>query len=251
MMRHLNLSIEQEVVRAIEGVDLAEIRRCYRDQDEFVVLDRFLTRLVIDQLLLDVDSLAPRVNRNYVPGHKKGGIVSFYALLNQAPAILSLYRSPAWLTFLSRLVEAPLMLCPEDDPHSCALYYYTEPGDHIGFHYDTSYYKGKRYTVLIGLVERSEHCRLVARVRKHGEAEEIRETRIPMAPGTVALFNGDKLWHAVTPLGMDEERIVLTLQYVTNQEMGPIKKMFSNRKNAFAHFGPAALLRWNPPKGKG
>jgi len=251
MMRHLNLSIEQEVVRAIEGVDLEEIRRCYRDQDEFVVLDRFLTRLVIDQLLLDVDSLAPRVNRNYVPGHKKGGIVSFYALLNQAPAILSLYRSPAWLTFLSRLVEAPLMLCPEDDPHSCALYYYTEPGDHIGFHYDTSYYKGKRYTVLIGLVERSEHCRLVARVRKHGEAEEIRETRIPMDPGTVALFNGDKLWHAVTPLGMEEERIVLTLQYVTNQEMGPLKKMFSNHKNAFAHFGPAALLRWNPSKGKG
>jgi hypothetical protein len=39
MMRHLKLSIEQEVVRAIEGVDLAEIRRCYRDQDEFVVVD--------------------------------------------------------------------------------------------------------------------------------------------------------------------------------------------------------------------
>jgi hypothetical protein len=72
-----------------------------------------------------------------------------------------------------------------------------------------------------------------------------------MDPGTVAFFNGDKLWHAVTPLGMGEERIVLTLQYVTNQEMGPFKKMFSNRKNAFAHFGPAALLRWNPSKGKG
>lgn len=250
-MRHLKLSIEQEVVRAIEGVDLAEIRRCYRDQDEFVVLDRFLTRPVVDQLLLEVDSLASGVNRNYVSGHKKGGSVSFYALLNQAPAILSLYRSPAWLMFLSRLVDAPLMLCPEDDPHSCALYYYTEPGDHIGFHYDTSYYKGKRYTVLIGLVERSEHCRLVARVRKHGEAEEIRETRIPMEPGTVVLFNGDKLWHAVTPLGKGEERIILTLQYVTNQEMRPFKKMFPNRKDAFAYFGPAALLPWNSSKGKG
>jgi len=53
------------------------------------------------------------------------GSVSFYARLSQAPAILSLYRSPALLTFLSRLVDAPLMLCPEDDPHSCALYYYT------------------------------------------------------------------------------------------------------------------------------
>lgn len=251
MMRHLQLSIEREVEQTIEGVDLIDTRRCYRDQNEFVVLDRFLTQPVVDQLLREVDVLTPDVNRNYVPGHKKGGSVGFYSMLSQAPAILSLYRSPALLMFLSRLVDAPLMLCPEDDPHSCALYYYTQPGDHIGFHYDTSYYKGKRYTVLIGLVERSEHCRLVARVRKRGETEEIRETRIPMDPGTAVLFNGDKLWHAVTPLGKDEKRIILTLQYVTNQEMGPFKKMFSNLKDAFAYFGPAALLRWNPSKRKG
>ena len=250
-MRHLKLNIEGEVARAIEGVDLVETRRCYRDQNEFVLLDRFLTQPAVDRLLRELDVLTPDVNRNYVPGHKKGGSVGFYSILSQAPAILSLYRSPALLTFLSRLVEAPLMLCPENDPHSCALYYYTQPGDHIGFHYDTSYYKGKRYTVLIGLVERSEHCRLVARVRKHGEAEEIRETRIPMDPGTVVLFNGDKLWHAVTPLGKDEERIILTLQYVTNQEMGPFNRAFSNLKDAVAYFGPAALLRWKPSKGKG
>ena len=250
-MRHLKLSIEGEVARAIEGVDLVDTRRSYRDQNEFVVLDRFLTQPLVDQLLREVDMLTPGVNRNDVPGHKKGGSVSFYALLSQTPAILSLYRSPALLTFLSRLVGVPLMLCPEDDPHSCALYYYTQPGDHIGFHYDTSYYKGKRYTVLIGLVERSEHCRLVARVRKRGENEEIRETRVPMDPGTIVLFNGAKLWHAVTPLGKGEERIILTLQYVTNQEMGPFKKMFPTLKDAFAYFGPAALLRWNPTKGKG
>lgn len=250
-MRHLKLSIEGEVDRAIEGVDLVDTRRSYRDQNEFVVLDRFLTQPLVDQLLREVDVLTPGVNRNDVPGHKKGGSVSFYALLSQAPAILSLYRSPALLTFLSRLVGVPLMLCPEDDPHSCALSYYTQPGDHIGFHYDTSYYKGKRYTVLIGLVERSEQCRLVARVRKRGENEEIRETRVPMDPGTIVLFNGAKLWHAVTPLGKGEERIILTLQYVTNQEMGPFKKMFPTLKDAFAYFGPAALLRWNPTKGKG
>ena len=251
MIRNLKLNIDREVVRAIEGVNLAEVRSSYRDQNEFVMLDRFLTQPVVDQLLREVDQLTPNVNRNYVPGHKKGGSVSFYTILSQASAILSLYRSPALLTFLSRLVEAPLLLCPENDPHSCALYYYQQPGDHIGFHYDTSYYKGKRYTVLIGLVERSEHCRLVARVETHGETEELRETRIAMDPGTLVLFNGDKLWHAVTPLGKDEERIILTLQYVTNQEMGPFKKMFSNLKDAVAYFGPAALLPWNPSKEKG
>lgn len=251
MIRNLKLNIDQEVVRAIERVDLAEVRQCYRDQNEFVVLEHLLPQRVVDQFLHEVELLTPDVNRNYVPGHKKGASVSFYAILRQAPAILSLYRSPAWLLFLSRIVEEPLMLCPEDDPHSCALYYYQQPGDHIGFHYDTSYYKGKRYTVLLGLVERSEHCRLVARVCKQGETEEIRETRIPMDPGTFVFFNGDKLWHAVTPLGKGEERIILTLQYVTNQEMGPFKKMFSNLKDAVAYFGPAALLPWNQSKEKG
>ena len=41
MMRHLDLSIEGEMVRAIEGVDLREARRCYRDQNEFVMLNVF------------------------------------------------------------------------------------------------------------------------------------------------------------------------------------------------------------------
>jgi len=43
-----------------------------------------------DQLHCEVDVLASDVNRHYVPGHKMGGSASFYALLNQAPAILSL-----------------------------------------------------------------------------------------------------------------------------------------------------------------
>ena len=38
------------------------------------------------------------------------------------------------------------------------LYYYTEAGDHIGYHYDTSYYKGSRYTILMGLVDKSTQC---------------------------------------------------------------------------------------------
>lgn len=250
-MKSLAAGIEESLGGAIERQNTHGIRRAYWDQDEFVLLEGFVPPAVVEPCLFEIEQVRSDIHRNYVPGHKQGGSVSFYVIQEKAPAILALYRSPALRTFLSRLVKAPLKLCPEDDPHSCALYYYTRPGDHIGFHYDTSYYRGGRYTVLIGLVERSEHCRLVARVRKHGQTEEIRETRIPMNPGNVVLFNGDKLWHAVTPLGKGEERVVLTLQYVTNQEMGPFKKMFSNLKDAFAYFGPAALLRWNPSKGKG
>jgi len=67
-MRCLTLSIEEGVEEAIEGVDLKETRRCYRDQSEFVVLDRFLTQPVVDQLLREVDVLTHDVNRNYGNG---------------------------------------------------------------------------------------------------------------------------------------------------------------------------------------
>ena len=51
-------------------------------------------------------------------------------------------KSPAFVDFLSRLAGARLLPCPDDDPHACALYFYAEPGDHMGFHYDNSYYRG-------------------------------------------------------------------------------------------------------------
>ncbi len=40
-----------------------------------------------------------------------------------------------------------------------------------------------------------------------------------------------------------EERIVLTMEYVTNPERGIFQRFVSNMKDAIAYFGPAALRR--------
>ncbi len=129
-----------------------------------------------------------------------------------------------------------LQPCPASDPHACALYFYTEPGDHIGFHYDTSYYRGERFTVLVGLVERSS-SRLVCQLFKDVLGREPVDLDLKTDPGTLALFNGDKLWHAITPLGDGEERVSLTLEYVTDPSMPPLKRFVSNMKDAIAYFG--------------
>ncbi len=245
-MKTLALDVEPSVQRVLEGVDFDQVHSRYWEQNEFVFLERYLPPEILNQILSEVEAVRPKINRNYVPTHKKGGSVSYYTLRRETPSILALYESPTFKKFLSRLTERDLLCCPEDDPHSCALYFYTEPGDHIGFHYDHSYYKGNRYTVLIGLVERSQSCRLVARLYKGQPSWEIREMRIPMEPGSMVVFNGDKLWHAVTPLEAGGERVILTLQYVTDQRMGPVKQLFSNMKDAFAYFGPAVFLRRKP-----
>ena len=156
---------------------------------------------------------------------------------------LDLYRSPALIDFMSRLVGAAVMPCPDDDPHACALYFYTEPGDHIGFHYDTSYYKGARYTLLMGLVQRSAQCRLIGQLYKGDSTREMRELQLATPPGALVIFNGNKLWHAITPLEEGAERIVLTMEYVTNPEMGSFHRFVSNMKDAIAYFGFSAVLR--------
>jgi hypothetical protein len=115
-------------------------------------------------LLPEVEQLRAEVHRNYLPRHKKGGSVSYYTLEGPGGANAVPPSRPARLPELAR--GGPVMPCPEEDPHACALYFYTEPGDHIGFHYDTSSYQRARYTVLVGLGQRSQHCQLVCQLYK-------------------------------------------------------------------------------------
>lgn len=237
-------SLGEAIDRAVAALDLDRVRKAYWDQNEFVVLPGFLPRALVDGLLVpQVERLKPELNRNYIPRHKKGGSVSYFTIREKGPEFLALYQSRSFIDFLSRLADARLMLCPDNDPHACALYYYTEPGDHIGFHYDTSYYKGARYTLLMGLVDRSPQCRLVCQLYKDDSSRSTQELQLATRPGDLVIFNGDKLWHAVTPLGNGEERVVLTMEYVTAQEMGRLKRIYSNLKDAFAYFGIKTILK--------
>ena len=235
-------SVTQELNKTIARYPNESIAKIYFEQGEFLSIEQFLPQEVIDQFLAEVELVRPWLNRNYIPIHKKGGSVSYYLLRQWAPAILALYRSPAFVQWLSRIVGVPLQLCPDDDPHACALYFYTEAGDHIGWHYDTSYYNGARYTVLLGLLDRST-SRLECRLHTKEPGREVQELSLATTPGVLILFNGDKLYHAVTPLGEGEERIVLTMEYVTDSTMSPAKRWFSNLKDAFAYFGLTALFR--------
>lgn len=240
------------VARAIAALDFERVRREYWEQNEFIFLERFLPPgVVAERLLPHLPRLRPHVHRTYIPRFKKGGSVSAYLLAEHAPEFLEVYRTPAFREFLSRLVGTPLSLCPDNDPHACALYFYTEPGDHIGFHYDTSHYKGNRYTVLMGLIQRSEACRLACHLYKDEPGRPVQELTLATEPGSMVIFNGNRLWHAITPLQAGEERVSLTLEYVTDPRMTPLKRLFSNMKDAFAYFGVRALLRRGRPSRAG
>jgi hypothetical protein len=215
-------------------------------QGSFLYLDEFLPRETTSQLAASARALTDQVNRNYLPGHKQGGSVSRYTIDALAPCIAQLYRSQRLISLLEQICGERLLPCPHDDPHAYALYYYTLPGDHIGWHYDTSYYNGRRYTLLLGVIDDSS-CRLeyVLHTRENGVPQEAGSVQIP--PGGLVFFDGDKLRHRITPLQVNEIRISLTFQYVTDPSMRPWWRFVSNMKDAVAYFGFRQLMR----RGKG
>jgi hypothetical protein len=231
-----------EIDTAVDRLDGAALAREYWAQDEFVVIPRFLPAAALAPLQDDVRRLEPDLNRNYIPRHKKGGSVSHFAIADEGPALLAFYHSERFRRFLSGLVRAGLQLCPDEDPHACALYFYTEPGDHMGYHYDTSYYKGARYTVLFGLVQDSS-SRLLCRLHTRQAGREPVDLAVATEPGTMVIFNGDKVYHGVSPSREGDRRVVFTMEYVTSREMGRAQRLFSNLKDAFAYFGVGALWR--------
>lgn len=240
-------SLAAEIDAALDRLDAARLSREYWAQDEFLFIERLLPPAAVEALLDDVRRLEPGLNRNYIPRHKKGGSVSHFAIAHDGPALLAFYRSERFRRFLGDLVGAELQLCPDEDPHACALYFYTEAGDHMGYHYDTSYYRGARYTVLFGLVQDSS-SRLLCRLHTRRPGHPPVEMAVATEPGSMVIFNGDKVYHGVSPSREGERRVVFTMEYVTSREMGRVQRLFSNLKDAFAYFGIRALW-WGRGRG--
>ena len=229
---------EEAMREALGRFDADALEERFHEQNGLLVLEDFLPKALLEELLgLYEGDLASRIHRNYVPRQKKGGSVSRHILDRRAPAFPALYRSPAFRAFLETITGETLLDCPDGDPHAYALYCYTEPGDHIGWHFDTSFYKGKRFTILLGLIE-NESCRLDCELFKKVERRPTESRSITIQPGTLVFFDGDNLWHRVSPMAEgDGPRVVLTMELLTDTAMNPFRRLVSNVKDAAAYFG--------------
>jgi hypothetical protein len=220
----------------------AQLHESFGEQGSFLYLEDFLPRDYTERLIDAVHAVTPAVNRNYLPGHKQGGSVSRHAIDRLAPFIADLYRSEALVKWLETISGDKLQLSPADDPHAYALYFYTRPGDHIGWHYDTSYYEGRRYTMLLGVIDDSS-CRLDYELHTRNAEVSDAPGSVQYPPGALVFFDGDKLRHRITPLGANEMRVSLTFEYVTNPNMRPWQRFISNMKDSIAYFGFGQVFR--------
>src|SRR3990167_2132543 len=207
-------------------------------RQQFLVIPQFLPQSYVqDHYLSEVNDCDAHVHRVHVGRFKKSGSVSSQLLKKYAPSLYSLYHSDALKQYVEKIVGESVKLCPDSDPHAVALYYYTEPGDHIGVHYDKSFYRGQRYTVLFGLIQNSAASQLIC----YPGASKLNRRKNPVTvhtyPGTLVIFSGNTLWHEVTPLAKNEKRVILTMEFVTDVRMTPWNRFISHTKDRFLYFG--------------
>lgn len=244
---HAPATADRIVAVAVAAHDADSLQQDFARQGGFIYLDKFLPQEAADRLADLARALQPDLNRNYLPGHKQGGSISRHTIDQRAPFIAELYRSKTLIGFLEKLTGDTLLPSPDDDPHAYALYYYTKPGDHIGWHYDTSYYDGRRYTLLIGVIDESS-CRLDYELHTRNPDVADEPGSVQIADGGIVLFDGDTLRHRITPLGANEIRVSLTFEYVTDPGMRPWKRFISNMKDAIAYFGFRQVFKQLAPR---
>jgi len=226
----------------LQQLNTKALQREFEEHGAFLYLKDFLPAQITTELVGAASACLDSVNRNYLPGHKQGGSVSRHTIDAAAPFIAELYRSPTLIAWLESLCGEHLLVSPASDPHAYALYYYTREGDHIGWHYDTSYYRGRRFTLLLGVIDESS-CQLEYELhtREPEVAKVAGSVRCP--PGGLVFFDGDKLRHRITPLRQGEMRVSLTFEYVTDPRMHAGWRLISNMKDAIAYFGLRQVFR--------
>jgi hypothetical protein len=119
------------------------------------------------------------------------------------------------LGVVSRLVGVWVGPTPIHDQSSLSLLFYNKPGDHIGWHYDHNFYRGRHFTLLLALVNNGRAARglshAVLKARVGGK-----EIGISTAPNTLVVFEGALVQHQVTPIQEGERRVILSMTYCTD-----------------------------------
>ena len=202
------------------------------------VIPKFLPAQAFEDIRAEATRLAT-VERSHIPTHKKGGTVAYERVIEHAPVLAELYHSPEMARLVSRIVGLDVKPTPLHDQSSLSVLFYDRPGDHIGWHYDHNFYRGRHFTVLIPLVNDGHaegglsHATLIAKL-------DGVDRQIATPPNTLIIFEGARVLHRVTPIRDGERRLVLSMTYCADPRAGFFRETARRIKDT-AFFGVRAL----------
>jgi hypothetical protein len=201
-------------------------------------LDNVLPSDEFSRLVEDVEKLV-ETERSYLPAHKKGGTVAYETLKRRAPRLVELYRSRDLQGLVSDIVKLEIGPTPLHDQNSCSVLFYEKPGDHIGWHYDHNFYKGRHFTVLLSIINRGREANGLSQARLMVR-QKGRERIVPTPPNAVIVFEGARVRHKVTPIAEGEKRVIWSMTYCADPRNSAFQGVARRIKDT-AFFGVRAL----------
>lgn len=190
------------------------------------------------RLVGEVEDLV-ETERSYLPAHKKGGTVAYETLERQAPNLVELYRSSELCSLVSDVVRLKVEATPLHDQSSCSVLFYEKPGDHIGWHYDHNFYRGRHFTVLVPMVNRGREPNGLSQARLMAR-QNGRDQIIPTPPNSMIVFEGARVRHKVTPIGEGERRLIWSMTFCADPRNSALQGVARRVKDT-AFFGFRAL----------
>lgn len=201
-------------------------------------LDNVLPPQDFARLLSEAEELV-ETERSYLPAHKKGGTVAYETLERQAPSLVELYRSPELRSLISDIVRLKVEPTPLHDQSSCSVLFYEKPGDHIGWHYDHNFYRGRHFTVLVPMVNRGREANGLSQARLMAR-QKGRDQIIATPPNSMIVFEGARVRHKVTPIGEGERRVIWSMTFCSDPRSSAMQGVARRVKDT-AFFGLRAL----------
>lgn len=215
-----------------------EQRSAFKRQ-HLVALPAFADARLVGRLLDEANGNRERMVRSYIPTHKKGAALSYQAIHLHGPLCLAFYHSPLVMDCVSKVVGQLVYPTPVQDQSSLSVLAYLEAGDHINWHFDHNFYRGRHFTVLLCLENRGSNSGLSASqftFRDRSRQEQV----VPLQPGTLVLFEGARVLHKASPTVSGDCRIILSMTYCTNPQISWLKEGARRAKDT-AFFGLRAL----------
>lgn len=209
------------------------------ERDWLLRVENFLAPETFQRLQQECLENLPHLERNYVPRHKQGGTVAYETLHRTAPNCLGFYHSPELASWLDDVIGAKVGPTANYDQSSCSILCYTEPGDHIGWHFDHNFYQGRHFTALLS-VKNSSAAGGVSASQLMRQTMDGQEITVDTSENVFVLFEGNKVRHKATPTQAGDLRIILSMTFGTDSRTGGLKEIIRRCKDT-AFFGIRAL----------
>lgn len=219
-----------------------KINKQYICNDSFCLYKEFKVHLqytLMNEInhLINNKKIQKRVNISTFPEtifncalpNKKGVTISTNNLIKYAPKLINFYQNDL-CELVSKQLKLNLFSTDLNLPTSCALLIYENEGDWINWHYDYNYYNGRFFTLLIPITNNLTCTKFQI---KNGN-NEIKS--IDLTNNNSICFEGNYLYHRASKLCKNEKRVVLSCQYVTDNNINFLNKIRLKLKD-FAYIG--------------